>query len=244
MSKIRVTVWNEFVHERTNEKVKSIYPNGMHEQIKKYLECDDIEVRVATLDMPEHGLTDDVLESTDVMTWWGHMAHDKVEDRIAQKVARRVRAGMGFLPLHSAHASKPFGLLMGTGCGLSWRGWNEHARVWKVAPTHPITKGIPDNFKLEAEEMYGEYFDIPKPDDLLFITWFAGGEVFRGGCTFSRGLGKIFYFHPGHEDCPSYHNENVLKVIKNAVYWAKPDGATFTQDNGRIPDEPIQFKET
>jgi len=240
MSKIRLTIWSEFVHERRDEIPGRIYPDGMHMQIKRGIECDDFDIRVATLDMPEHGLTDEVLESTDVMTWWGHTAHKLVDDEIAAKVVRRVKQGMGFIALHSAHYSKPFRALMGTDCNLCWRPKNEHAHVWNINPSHPIAKGVPYSFKLDEEEMYGEIFNIPTPDELVFITWWAGGEVFRGGCTFRRQYGKIFYFHPGHETAPSYYNENVLQVIKNAVYWAKPDNAPFVFPTGKKdPEEPI-----
>ncbi len=241
MEKINVTIWHEYVHEHHDEEVANLYPGGMHKVLQKNLAAEDFNIRTATLDEPEHGLTDEVLANTDVMTWWGHGAHHLVEDRIVDKVVRRVRDGMGFIALHSAHASKPFGKLMGTDCSLRWRGWKEHARVWTVKPSHPIAQGVPDNFKLEAEEMYGEFFSIPQPDDIVFITWFAGGDVFRGGCTFTRDLGKIFYFHPGHENCPSYYDENVLKVISNAIRWAKPEANTL-QNKGasREPFEPIE----
>ena len=244
MEKIRVTIWNEFHHERTVEKVRNLYPNGMHMTLAEKLADDRLDIRVATLDMPEHGLTDEVLNNTDVLLWWGHCRHDAVDDRVAAKVARRVKDGMGFLPLHSAHMSKPFRLLMGTDCNLRWRNWGERGRVWTVNPTHPIAKGIPPCFMLESEEMYGEFFNIPKPDDIVFITWWEGGEVFRGGCTFTRGLGKIFYFHPGHETCPSYHNDTVIKVIRNGIDWCAPAG--YVLDNPghyRDPDEPIVNKD-
>ena len=192
-------------------------------QLKNALQCDDFIIRTATLQQDdEHGLSDEVLNDTDVLLWWGHCYHGDVKDAIVNKVCSRVHDGMGFIPLHSAHGSKPFGKLMGTPCSLLWREANESAHVWTVAPTHPIAEGIPLEFKLDAEEMYGEYFNIPKPDDLIFITWFKGGNVFRGGCTFSRGAGKIFYFHPGHESFPSFYNPNVIAVIKNGIKWAAP----------------------
>lgn len=220
---IRVTIWNEFMHERHNENVKKIYPDGMHICLKNALQCDDFTITTVTLDQDEeHGLSKELLDNTDVLLWWGHMRHGDVKDEIVNRVCRRVHEGMGFIPLHSAHGSKPFGKLMGTPCTLLWRDANEPAHVWTVSPSHPITQGVPLEFKLESEEMYGEFFNIPQPDELIFITWFKGGNVFRGGCTFTRGAGKIFYFHPGHEFCPSFYNPNVIKVIKNAIYWANP----------------------
>lgn len=223
---IRVTIWNEFYHEKTEENVKALYPNGLHATIKEQLEkiaADEYEIRLADIDMPEHGLTDDVLNNTDVLIWWGHCRHGLVDDAIAAKVVDHVHRGMGFIALHSSHLSKPFVKLMGTPCTLRWRCIDEHARMWKVDRTHPITRGLPDSFELEAEEMYGEPFLIPKPDDLLWVTWYAGGEICRSACTYERGFGKVFYFQPGHETCPSYYNPYVIQIIKNAIDWANPD---------------------
>ena len=179
-------------------------------------------MRTATLDMPEHGLTQEVLDHTDVLIWWGHMAHHEVTDEIVDRVQERVLKGMGLIVLHSGHKSKPFMRMLGTTCNLNWRE-GDRERLWCCNPTHPIAQGIPMQFELEHEEMYGEFFDIPKPDDIIFIGWFRGGEVFRSACTFHRGYGKIFYFQPGHESYPTFYNENVQKIIKNAVIWATPN---------------------
>lgn len=219
---INVTVWNEFRHEKTDETVQKMYPEGIHGQIAAFLGADDFEVRTATLDEPEHGLTEQVLADTDVLIWWGHMAHDEVDDTIVARVHQRVLEGMGLIVLHSGHFSKVFKTLMGTSCDLKWRVDDRHARVWNVNPSHPIVEGVGEYIELEQEEMYGEHFDIPAPDELIFVSWFPGGEVFRSGCTFRRGNGKIFYFQPGHETFPSYYNEKVQKVIKNAVRWCAP----------------------
>ena len=221
---VRVTVWNEYRHERIDPKIAEIYPKGIHGAIAEYLEgLPGFEVRTATLDEPEHGLTDDVLKNTDVLIWWGHIAHNEVRDEVVDRVHRRiVLEGMGLIVLHSAHFSKIFKRLMGTTCNLKWREAGEKERVWVVNPNHPIAEGLGEYFELEHTEMYGEYFDIPQPDELVFISWFKGGEVFRSGCCFKRGRGKIFYFRPGNETLPIYHDPNVLKVIGNAVKWASP----------------------
>jgi trehalose utilization protein len=221
-AKIRVTVWNEARHEKTKEAVKKIYPNGMHNVIAKFLGANaDMEVRTATLDEPEHGLTEEVLNSTDVLIWWGHIAHQEVQDEIVRRAQKRVQEGMGLIALHSAHYSKLFKALMGTTCSLKWREVGEKERVWNLRPDHPITEGLGEYFEIPNVEMYGERFDIPQPDELIFISWFQGGEVFRSGCTFQRGHGSIFYFSPGHETYPIFYNPNVQKVITNAVRWAK-----------------------
>jgi len=232
MAKLRVTIWNEFFHEQTNEDVAAMYPDGIHEHLKKVLAADDLDIRCAwQMQDDHHGLSEQVLANTDVLLWWGHALHHGVREDIAQNVVARVHEGMGFIALHSSHMAKPFLRLMGTPGTLRWRCANERAIVWNINPGHPITQGVPLHFELEREEMYGEPFAIPQPEELLFITWFAGGNVFRGGCTFTRGKGKIFYFHPGHEDCPSYHNEHVVKVIANAIRWAAPPAPCDWQPN-------------
>ncbi|QGQ95007.1 trehalose utilization protein ThuA [Paenibacillus psychroresistens] len=219
--KIKVTIWNEYRHEKINEQVKKVYPNGIHAPIAEGLaaHCD---IRIATLDEVEHGLTDAVLDDTEVLIWWGHTAHNEVADEVVERVHRRILAGMGCIILHSAHYSKLFKKLMGTSCSLNWRDTGEKERLWVVSPGHPIAQGIGAYFELEQEEMYGEHFDIPVPDELVFVSWFKGGEVFRSGCCYQRGMGKIFYFRPGHETFPTYYDANVQKVISNAVQWAIP----------------------
>lgn len=220
---IRVTIWNEFRHERMNDNVAKVYPEGIHKAIAGFLGKDKrFEVRTATLDEPENGLSEELLENTDVLIWWGHKAHEEVSDKVAFRVQKKVQQGMGFIALHSAHLSKPFKLLMGTSCTLKWRKAGEKERLWNLAPTHPITQGIGEYFELEHTEMYGERFDIPKPDELLFVSWFAGGEVFRSGCVWERGNGKVFYFKPGHETFPIYENKDIQTILKNAVVWCAP----------------------
>lgn len=224
MSKIiRVTVWNENRHEKIDKKVAEIYPKGIHGAIADFLAQEpDIEVKTATLDEPEHGLTKEVLDSTDVLIWWGHIAHNEVRDDVVDRVYDRVLNGMGLIVLHSGHFSKIFKKLMGTSCDLKWREIGEKERIWVVEPGHPIAEGLGEYFEIPHAEMYGERFDIPAPDTLVFISWFAGGEVFRSGCCYNRGRGKVFYFRPGHETFPIYYQPEVQRVIKNAVRWAAP----------------------
>ncbi|WP_204122884.1 ThuA domain-containing protein [Lacticaseibacillus mingshuiensis] len=220
---IRVTVWNEFRHEKSEPAVRAVYPEGIHGQLASFLAAPDVRVRTATLDEPDNGLPQSVLDETDVLLWWGHMAHGDVEDATVDRVWQRVMDGMGLIVLHSGHFSKIFKKLMGTSCNLKWREDGHHARIWNVKPSHPIAAGIGDHIELEQEEMYGEQFDVPTPDDLIFISWFPGGEVFRSGMTYHRGNGKIFYFQPGHETYRSYYNPDVQRVIQNAVRWCAPD---------------------
>lgn len=245
---IRVTVWYEYGQEagyfpeefapkeddpeklkdvqewlkKGAEKIKEVYPEGLMKTLIKGLEKNkDFQITYKTLYDEEYGLSDEVLDNTDVLVWWAHVMHDRLPDQVADKVVARIQRGMGFIPLHSAHKSKPFMKILGTSGCLQWRE-GDRSRVWTVTPTHPIAAGIPERIELSEEEMYGEPFDIPKPDDVVFISWYAGGEVFRSGCTWTRGYGKIFYFQPGHETSPSYHNPDVQQVIANAIRWAAP----------------------
>ena len=221
---IRVTVWNEFRHEKKNPVVAKIYPVGMHQAIGSHLsKAADLQVRTATLDEPEHGLTDELLRSTDVLTWWGHLHHKEVADAVVERVCERVLAGMGLLVLHSGHFSKVFKKLMGTTCNVKWREHEEEREIlWVTRPGHPLVAGIDDHFILDHEEMYGEFFDIPEPEQTVMISSFTGGEVFRSLCTWSRGAGRVVYFRPGHETFPTYYNPTVLRVIENAVRWLAP----------------------
>jgi trehalose utilization protein len=221
---LNVLVWNEHVHEGRDPSVKRVYPDGMHAPIVEGLRRelgDSVSVRVATLEEPEHGLTEDALAQTDVLTWWGHKAHDQVADEVVARVHARVLDGMGIVVLHSGHYSKIFKRLMGTSCSLIWRSdpGGERELVWTVDPAHPIAAGVPQPIVIPHQEMYGEFFDIPPPDELVFISSFEGGEVFRGGCCYRRGAGRVFYFSPGDQEYPVYHQPEVQRVIANAVAW-------------------------
>lgn len=236
---LRVTVWNEHRHEKTNPAVAGIYPKGIHEALAAPLRATGLEVATATLDEPGHGLDDARLARTDVLVWWGHKAHEEVADEVALRVKARVLGGMGLVALHSAHFSKIFKSLMGTGCDLKWREAGERERLWVVDPAHPIVAGLPECITLEHEEMYGEHFDIPPPDELFLMSWFQGGEVFRSGCTWRRGQGRIAYLRPGHETYPTFHDARIQKLIRNATHWAAPVGAATPARGNQQPLEPL-----
>ena len=235
---VRVTVWNEYRHERSDPVVGAIYPDGIHGALADGLREAGFDVGTATLDEPEHGLTEEVLAATDLLTWWGHVAHSEVSDEVVDRVHRRILDGMGLIVLHSGHYSKIFQRLMGTTCSLTWREAGERERIWVVDRSHPIAEGLGESFVIDEEEMYGEPFDIPAPDRLVLIGWFQGGEVFRSGCCYQRGRGRIFYFQPGHETHPTYFHPDVRRVIANAARWAaEPMGAAPNFGNRKTPPE-------
>jgi trehalose utilization protein len=237
----RVTVWNEYRHERGSEAVREVYPEGIHAALAEGLREHGLgSVRTATLDEPEHGLTEAALAETDVLLWWGHKAHEEVEDVVVERVQRAVLGGMGLVALHSAHFSKIFRRLMGTTCTLDWRVAGERERLWVVAPGHPIAAGLGPFVELAREEMYGEPFGIPQPDELVLVSWFQGGEVFRSGCCFTRGRGRVFYFRPGHETFPTYHDPQVRRVIANAVRWAASGPGRGEAGENRRRAEPLE----
>ncbi|MER2510778.1 ThuA domain-containing protein [Amaricoccus sp.] len=237
---IRAVVWNEFVHERENATVRGIYPDGIHATIAAALgTAEGIEASTATLDQPENGLPAERLRETDVLLWWGHKAHGAVEDATVDRVVRRVHEGMGLIVLHSAHFSKPFIRLMGTPCGLRWREAGERERLWSVNRSHPILAGLGDRIELPNEEMYGEPFLVPEPMETVLISWFEGGEVFRSGMTWTRGAGRIFYFRPGHETYPTYHDPTVQALLRNAVHWARNPAPAWVGVH-EAPNVPVE----
>jgi trehalose utilization protein len=226
VSALRVVVWNEYVHEtRGDEVVLANYPHGIHRAVADGLEArlgPDAQVTTATLQDPEHGLTEERLAETDVLFWWGHIAHEEVSDEVVERVVRHVHEGMGLVVLHSGHYSKPFKRLMGTTCSLKWRNDGERELVWTIAPDHPVAAGVPHPIVIDRQEMYGEHFDIPRPDEEVFLSTFAGGEVFRSGVGYHRGHGTVFYFSPGDQEYPVYHHPDIQRVLANAAEWVRP----------------------
>jgi len=218
----KVLVWNEYIDDRRAGPAKDCYPNGIHETIARLLRSylPGTVVETATLQDENSGITDEALASANVLIWWSHVAHEQIPDTVVDLVQDHVLRGMGIILLHSSAESKIFKRLMGTTCSFRWRESGDRELVWVTDPSHPIAAGIPCVIELAADETYSEYFDIPKPEAVVFISSFAGGEVFRSGCTFQCGEGKVFFFSPGHESYPIYHNDMISKVIGNAVVWA------------------------
>ncbi|MEL6840943.1 MAG: ThuA domain-containing protein [Pseudomonadota bacterium] len=237
---LRALVWGENVHEQTSDVVREIYPDGMHRTIADALAEDaEITAATATLQDPEHGLTEARLADTDVLFWWGHAAHGDVADHVVDRVVDAVWSGMGLVVLHSGHFSKPFKRLMGTSCALTWREAGERERIWVTAPNHPIVAGLPPFFELESEEMYGEPFAIPEPEETVMLGWFEGGEVFRSGVTYRRGAGRVFYFQPGHETYPTYYDPTIRTVLRNACHWVYNPAARIVNP-GDAPNRPAE----
>lgn len=236
-----ILIWNENIHETRDENVIRIYPDGIHNTIAAALRehLPEAEVRTATLDEQEHGLSEAALAATDVLLWWGHTAHDAVDDVVVERVKQHVLGGMGLVVLHSGHWSKIFMSLLGTTATLQWRSAGERELVWTVDPSHPIAEGVPNPIVIPEQEMYGEPFDIPAPDELIFISSFTGGEVFRSGVTFTRGRGRIFYFSPGDQEYPVYHHADIQRVIANGVRWAAPRARTRTVPRLQGPVDPV-----
>ncbi|MDR0752455.1 MAG: ThuA domain-containing protein [Christensenellaceae bacterium] len=242
---MNITIWNEFHPSSKSGRVNKTYPDGIHAALNQIFENNSAyEVTMVTQDQPENGLTDPILNNTDVLIWWGHIWHDNVLTSVSDKVCKRILDGMGAIFLHASYASKPFIKLMGTSCKPKWRETDEKERLWAVDPSHPILSGIPETFLIEPETMVGEFFDIPTPDELILLGWFPGGEVIRAGCTFKRGRGKIFYFQPGHETCPTYYNQHVKQIILNATAWATPLSSVSVENYNTpqkdMPAEPVE----
>ena len=236
---MRVTIFNEYLHEVESDVVHAIYPEGIHAVLGEAItRLAGADVGYATLREDEHGLTQQVIDATDVLFWWGHKAHDQVADAVVERVQRAVLGGMGLVALHSAHYSKPFQKLLGTNASLRWREADEKERLWNLQPSHPLMAGVPDYFELEREEMYGERFDVPDPDELLMLSWFQGGDVFRSLATWRRGHGTVVYFRPGHETYPTYHDPNVQRVIANAAGYAA--ARVRRPDVGSPEAEPLE----
>jgi trehalose utilization protein len=238
---VSVTVWNEYLDQQRHSRIAEVYPHGLHNAIADGLRDllgEGASVRTATLGEPDQGLPQATLDTTDVLLWWGHHAHDEVTTATVQRVRQRVLAGMGLVVLHSGHLSKIFLDLMGTSCNLRWRNDGRQELVWTVSPAHPIARGVPHPIVIDQQEMYGEFFDIPQPDELVFVSSFAGGEVFRSGCCYRRGAGRVFYFSPGDEDYPVYHHPDVRRVLANAVTWAHNPQPATVPTTTHSPDSP------
>ena len=238
MDKIKVTVWSEGLPETEKNAVAS-YPDDINAAIGEFLKKDPaFDVTLSHLTMDECGLSQEIVDNTDVLVWWSHLYHDKVTDEAANRVVTAVlQRGMGYMPLHSGLYSKASGILLGKcGAGGKYRECGERARVWLINRAHPICEGLEDDwFDVQNEEMYGEPFGIPTPDDLIFITWFQGGEVLRSGATWNRGAGKIFYLQAGHEEFPIYSdNKAVQRVITNGVKWLKPTRGPIPVRRGEV----------
>jgi trehalose utilization protein len=202
----------------------SVYPDGIPGAIAQQLGVAGIRCARASIDDPEQGLGEERLAACGVLLWFGHSRHADVTPETTARVVRHViDRGMGLVALHSAHHSRPFAQLLGTACDIG--GWREDGRpevLHVVEPKHPIARGLPLTFTIPHEEMYAEPFVVPTPEAVVLISSFERGGVFRSGCCWTRGRGRIFYFRPGHETFPVYHDPIVGRVLANACTWARP----------------------
>ncbi len=222
---MRVIVWSDDAAGKGLEaRAASLHPDGIAATIATALREQlgtAADVTTAGQHESDQGLPDSILAAADVLVWWAHEGHDQVSEDTVDRVQKQVLEGLGLLVLHSAHHSKIFRRLTGTSCDLNWREAQDEELIWTVDPSHPIAVGIDPPIRLEHHEMYGEPFDIPAPDRLVFISSFTGGEVFRSGCCFERGSGRIFYFSPGHETDRVYDQPQIRQVLASAATWAR-----------------------
>ena len=63
---ITVTVWNECRHEKEDPEVQAVYPETIGVCIANNLDLDGFRTTVSTLDDPEQGLPQSLLDRTDV----------------------------------------------------------------------------------------------------------------------------------------------------------------------------------
>lgn len=239
---LKVTVWNECRHEKEDELVREVYPETIGGCLVDGLQPYGFDLSLTTLDDDQQGLAPELIDATDVLVWWGHRYHGEVSEDRVDHIHQRVLAGMGLVALHSSHHAQIFKRLMGTNCNLTWREADsgERERLWVIQPSHPIAQGIPPFIEMPLSEMYGEPFDIPEPDELVFASWYQGGEILRSGCCFKRGRGRIFYFGPGHETFPIYRDADIMRVIANAiVYVNRTHDDGWGLDNWGRP-EPLE----
>lgn len=216
----KVVVWSE------GTAPKTVYPYDVNTAIAEGLQpLKDWQIITASITDPDQGLSDDLLNSTSVLIWWGHQKHGDVKDELVAKIVRRVKeGGMGFIATHSAHYSKPLKALLGTNCG--WKYYTDDgARVDLIvkSPKHPIAKGV-KNFTVPKTERYGDPFEVPPAETVVFdgIYTLPNGtkENAQQGMTWSVGKGRVFYFQPGHESYPIYFQEEIRHIFRNGVQWA------------------------
>ena len=225
MTKLRVTVWSEVIDPVLEPRAVTYYPDDINVYLAEFLSIEhDFEVRTANLRQKENGLSQEILNDTDVLVWWSHLYDDQVSDETAQRVAETVLNGMGILFLHASLGSKPAKILLGTNSNTGkYREIGEKEKIWVVDRSHPVVDGMEKEYiEIPASEMYGEPYGIPTPDDIVFISWFEGGEVLRSGVDWKKGAGKVFFFAPGHEEFPVYYHSEIQKAVKNIVRWLKP----------------------
>lgn len=218
---MRILIYNEGRDERNKPEVLTIYPKeigGALSHIVSQIPNSEI-IDILSMYNVKEKLTNNLLESVDLLLYWSHGGNSQFPDELAKLIQDHVLRGMGFVVLHSAIGSKPFKALMGTTCSIHYR-HDDFERMTCCNPLHPIAAGLPLHIELDKEESYGEYIDVPKPDDIIYLGWFDSGEVCRSVMTWTRGYGKVVFIQPGHETNSSYHNPYIQKLIVNSCIWA------------------------
>lgn len=215
----KVLVWSE------GTAPKNVYPNDINAAIAEGLKpLKGWEVQAVSINDPDQGLPDDLLNSASALIWWGHQRHGDVKDELVAKIKTRVtEEGMGFIATHSAHYSKALKAILGTPCGWSYY-TDDGAKLDMVvkAPTHPICKGVKD-FTIPHTERYGDPFQCPTPETVLFDGIYTmkddKTEHCLQGFTWTIGKGRVMYFQPGHEGYPIYFMPEVQQIFRNGVQW-------------------------
>jgi trehalose utilization protein len=218
--KRRVIVWSE------GTAPKNVYPQDINTAIAEGLQpLKGWDVATASINETDQGLPEDVLNGASVLIWWGHERHGDVKDELVARIVKRVHDdGMGFIATHSAHYSKALKAILGTPCG--WKGGyvDDGSKVELVvkAPGHPIAHGV-KNFELPHTERYGDPFEVPTPETLIFdgIYTLPNGTTQNAqqGMVWTIGKGRVFYFQPGHEGYPIYFQEPIRQIFRNGVQW-------------------------
>lgn len=102
---INVVVWDE-----QQPAQKEAYDDFLGNEIASYLEKQSgISVRTVNLASPEKGIADNVLNSCDVLIWWGHVRQFEITPEQGKAIVKRIKSGqLDLIALHSAHWATPF----------------------------------------------------------------------------------------------------------------------------------------
>lgn len=212
---VRVRIWCEGTAPR------SVYPDDIDGALADVLgrQAGLVVSRGRLTDL-QAGLSDQVLDASDALVWWGHLRHDAVPDDRALAVVKRVREGrLGFVALYAACGSKPFRQMMSMPCEPgSWREDGRPEFVSIKAPDHPIARGIAP-FTISKTDMFSEPFAVPEPETVVFVSSWQKGETLRSGLTWTIGKGRVAYLRTGPDNYPVLFHPSIRQAIANSVRW-------------------------